>query len=263
MKLGPLFLLFAVLGQIQPAAAENLCTIIADADSGIVLHEQGDCRTRVTPASTFKIALSVMGYDSGVLTDVGSPALPFEDGYADWGEGWKQTTTPSRWMEYSVLWYSHHITAALGAERLEGYARAFGYGNADFSGADALERAWISTTLQIAPVEQVAFLRNLITRALPVNNHALEMTRAIMQKWDTDAGWTISGKTGTAFPRYADGTLDRARGWGWFVGWAEKGERTLVFARLDQDEQRHATNTGVRARDGILTEWDQLSATVP
>ena len=84
-----------------------------------------------------------------------------------------------------------------------------------------------------------------------------------MQQWNTNAGWTISGKTGTAFPRSEDGTLDRAGGWGGFVGWAENDGRTLVFARLDQDEERQVENAGVGARDGILNQWDQLSATLP
>ena len=72
-----------------------------------------------------------------------TPALTFKVGHADWIESWQQTTTPARWMEHSVVWYSHQVTAALGAEKLESYARATGYGNADFSGDDALERPWM------------------------------------------------------------------------------------------------------------------------
>jgi beta-lactamase class D len=255
----------AVLVLAVPVQAKTICTVVADAQSGTVLLEQGDCRTRVTPASTFKIALSLMGFDAGVLTSAQEPALPFKPGYADWGGSeWTQPATPLRWMKYSIVWFSQQIAAALGAESLARYAQTFGYGNADFAGDpgknNALERAWISSSLQIAPVEQVAFLRNLVNRTLPVQPHAIDMTMAIVESWTTEGGWVVSGKTGSAYPRLADGTFDRSRGWGWFVGWARHAGRTLVFARLNQDEQRHSVSGGLRARDELLGEWDALAA---
>ncbi|HTM76777.1 MAG TPA: class D beta-lactamase [Devosia sp.] len=260
--------LIVLIVSIAPARAKTICIVIADADSGVVLLEQGDCRSRVTPASTFKIALSVMGFDSGFLSDVHTPALPFKTGYADWGgANWKQPTDPIRWLKYSVVWFSQQITAALGVETLERYALAFGYGNADFAGDagknNALERAWISSSLKIAPVEQVAFLRNLINRNLPVRPRAVDMTMAIVETTPAGGGWVISGKTGSAYPRLADGSFNRAKGWGWFVGWATKAGRTLVFARLDQDEKRERVSAGIRAKEALLDEWQGIVAAVP
>jgi beta-lactamase class D len=257
------------LVSFQPAQAKTICTIIADAETGTVLREEGDCRTRVTPASTFKIPLSLMGFDAGILTDANNPALPFKEGYADWGgENWKQPTTPLNWMKYSVVWFSQQITATLGVERLSQYAQAFDYGNADFAGDpgkdNALERAWISSSLKIAPVEQIVFLRNLINRSLPVQPHAVDMTMAIVESWKTSGGWVVSGKTGSAYPRRADQSFDRAKGWGWFVGWAEHDGRVIVFARLNQDEQRESVSGGIRARDELLQQWDDvIAALVP
>ena len=247
------------------AHAKNICIAIADARTGSVLHEEGDCRARVTPASTFKIALSVMGYDSGFLTDAHAPALPFKPGYTDWGGAeWTRTTDPTRWMKYSVVWLSQRITDALGAERIGDYLRAFDYGNADFSGDpgkdNALERAWISSSLKIAPVEQLTFLRSLINRRLPVNDRAVDMTLEIVETQATEGGWRVSGKTGSAYPRRKDGSFDRAGGWGWYVGWARKADRTVVFARLDQDERRETGSAGVRARDAFLSGWPKLAA---
>lgn len=260
--------LIALFLSVTPASARTICTIIADADSGAVLLEQGDCRSRVTPASTFKIALSVMGFDASVLSDANTPNLPFKAGYADWGgDNWTRPTDPTRWMKYSVVWFSQQLTAALGVDTLERYALALGYGNADFTGDagknNALERAWISSSLKIAPVEQVAFLRNLINGNLPVQPQAIAMTMAIVETTPAAGGWMISGKTGAAYPRLADGTLDRAKGWGWFVGWAKNADRTLVFARLDQDEKRESVSAGIRAKEAILQAWPALVAIVP
>ena len=259
----------AVLGFLVPAAASaaTLCTAIADGTSGKVLLEEGDCRTRVTPASTFKIPLAVIGYDSGFLKDENNPALPFKKGYADWGgPDWKQTTTPARWLKHSVVWYSQQISHALGKERLAAYTTAFGYGNSDWSGDkgkdNALDRAWIGSSLKISPAEQVAFLRQLVNRRLPVSRDAMDKTDRIIER-STAAGWTVAGKTGSAFPRKRDGSLDRARGWGWYVGWAEKNGRTFVFARLNQDETLIRAPGGLRARKEFLEGWDQLVKRLP
>lgn len=250
-----------------PAGAKTICTIVADAASGVVLLEEGDCHSRVTPASTFKIPLSLMGFDAGYLRSLDSPVIPFEAGYPDWGgDNWTQATDPQRWMKYSVLWYSHHITAALGIDGLAAYTRRFGYGNADLSGDpgknNALTRAWISSSLKIAPVEQVGFLRRLLDRTLPVAPFAMEQTLALVETVSAGDGWEISGKTGAAYPRRADGNFDRARGWGWFVGWATRGDRTLVFARLDQDEMRLKGSPGNRNKEAFLEEWPQLMARI-
>src|SRR5215217_3133008 len=138
------------------AQAKTICTVIADAATGDVVFKQGNCEERFTPASTFKIPLSVMGYDSGFLKDAHNPTLPFKKGYADWGgDNWKQPTDATRWMKYSVVWFSQQITAFLGEDKLTEYARQFDYGNADFSGDPAknngLERAWIASSLKISP----------------------------------------------------------------------------------------------------------------
>ncbi|AKI03024.1 beta-lactamase class D [Hoeflea sp. IMCC20628] len=260
--------LVVLLLSAAPASAKTICTVIADAMSGDVLLEQGDCRSRVTPASTFKIALSLMGFESGFLTGVNAPVLPFKQGYPDWGgSSWTQPTDPTRWMKYSVVWYSQQITSALGVKKLQRYAETFDYGNADFSGDpgknNALERAWISSSLKIAPLEQVTFLRNLTNRTLPATPQALNLTMAIVETTPASGGWMISGKTGSAYPRLADGSFDRAKGWGWFVGWAEKDGRRLVFTRLNQDEKREKGSAGIRAETAFIKQWPELIAAIP
>ena len=62
MRMRARLVLSALLGPTAHAAeARTICTVLADAGSGAVVMEQGDCRTRVTPASTFKIALALAG----------------------------------------------------------------------------------------------------------------------------------------------------------------------------------------------------------
>jgi beta-lactamase class D len=247
-----------------PAQAKNLCTLAADAATGKTLVEQGDCATRVTPASTFKIPLGVMGYDAGFLRDEHEPTLPFKQGYADWGgEAWRQPTGPVRWLKYSVVWFSRQVTHALGEKTLHRYAVEFGYGNADFSGDpgthNGLDRAWIGSSLKISPKEQVAFLARLVGRQLPVSAHALDMTLNIVEKREIRDGWVVHGKTGMAYPRKPPGyASDEAHAWGWYVGWAENNGRTVVFARLAQRQKKMPGSAGLDARDTLLAELPDL-----
>jgi beta-lactamase class D len=76
---------------MQAAAAQTVirCTEMADAASGKLLIHEGQCDERVTPASTFKIAISLMGYDSGILRNEHAPTLPFRKGYIDWNPAWR------------------------------------------------------------------------------------------------------------------------------------------------------------------------------
>jgi beta-lactamase class D len=248
---------------LAPAArAEVVCTAVADAQSGKVLLAQGDCSRRVAPMSTFKIAIALMGFDAGVLKDEHTPALPFEPGYPDWIASWRATTDPTSWIANSVVWYSQQVTARLGEARFAGYVRAFGYGNEDVSGDpgkyNGLRWAWLSSSLQISPLEQLRFLERLTERRLGVSAHAYVMTDRITYVAALPDGWRINGKTGTGAPQRADGSKDQGHELGWFVGWAKKGHWTLVFARLIEAPANGEPRAGLKARADFLEQAPAL-----
>lgn len=262
----PLFIAIILAANLlaPSAGATSECTLVIDLASGRTITETGSCDTRATPASTFKLAFALIGFDAGVLKSASEPKLPFRQGYVDWrGDIWRQATTPKRWLKYSVVWYTRQIARRMGVDAITAYLRKLDYGNADFSGDkgydNALDRAWIGSSLKISPREQVRFLSRMLTYQLSVKRKAVELTKSIVETTETD-GWRVHGKTGLAFPRNADRSFDRARGWGWFVGWATKGERQIVFARLIQDEKRLSTTPSQRAKQSLLAGLPRLSA---
>ncbi len=252
----------AVAAAPSAADAKTLCTAFAEGAGGKILMQDGDCETRVFAASTFKIPISLMGYDSGFLTDEHEPALPFKKGYPDWNPAWRTTTDPTGWMKNSVVWYSQQITGHLGEERFRNYVRAFRYGNEDVSGDpgehNGLTRSWLSSSLRISPLEQLEFLGRLVNRQLPVTDNAYEMTSRITALGSSPNGWEIHGKTGAGAPRNADGSLAGNRAYGWFVGWATKNGRTITFARLIQNEKKESVSPGIRAREAMMKELPAL-----
>lgn len=266
MHFQALFAGVALIGMVVvPAEAKTICTVIADAQTGAAIVQKGQCDARFTPASTFKIPLAVMGYDSGFLKDAHNPKLPFRKGYPEWGgDAWRQPTDAARWLQYSVVWFSQQITADLGPNKFHDYARRFDYGNADVSGDpgkdNGLERSWIASSLKISPIEQITFLRRLINHQLPVSRDAIDKTLAIVEGRTLPSGWAVQGKTGMAYPRNADSSFDTSHPWGWYVGWGKKDNRTIVFARLIQDDKKvkDSRSASVRARDSLFEELPSL-----
>lgn len=259
MNLKARILMLSLVGaatQATTAQAAIHCTLLADATSGKQIVREGQCNDRVTPASTFKIAISLMGYDSAILTDEHRPTLPFQPGYVDWNPAWRTATDPTGWIKNSVVWYSQQVTSRLGAKRFQRYVNRFDYGNHDVSGEpgknNGLTHAWLDSSLKISPIEQAAFLRKVASRTLPLTAHAYDMTFRILRVDTLANGWEVFGKTGTGFPVLRDGTEDYAHAYGWFVGWATKGQRTIVFVRLVQDEHEESGGAGLRVRTAFL-----------
>ncbi|MDL2358516.1 MAG: penicillin-binding transpeptidase domain-containing protein [Pseudomonadota bacterium] len=231
------------------------CTVVIDAGSGTALVREGSCDERVTPASTFKIAISLMGFDSGVLRDERTPYLPYKPSYAAGNPSWRHGTDPARWLRESVVWYSDQVRSRLGAAAVRGYVEAFDYGNLGLpsvTGVNAtVALSELSPTLKISPIEQTVFLRKLVNRSLPVSAHAYDMTARLLKGETLANGWEVYGKTGTANTRLPAGSENSI---GWFVGWANKGGRTLVFARLLEQPVRTDGYGGPLTRDAFLSE---------
>ncbi|MEP9376932.1 penicillin-binding transpeptidase domain-containing protein [Aquabacter sp. CN5-332] len=240
----------------HPASAAEDCFLVTELKTARVAAKQGLCASRHSPASTFKIALALMGYDSGILKSASEPVFTTEPGLSE-GEGpqkdlWAGPQTPQSWMKNSVLWYSQVLTRKLGMERFSAYVKSFAYGNENLSGLpgkdDGLTRSWLSSSLVISPREQVDFLRKMLNGELRVSPEAVGRTITLLRQPEEPAGYELYGKTGTGFLRLADGTLDRGRPIGWFVGWAEKEGKTFVFARFISLDVASDEPLGLRAR---------------
>lgn len=221
----------------QIKATNNNCFIYKDGDKTVA---EGACMQRHQPQSTFKIAISLMGYDTGVLIDETHPMVPFVPGDADDIEVWKHPHNPALWLKNSCVWYSRFVTQKLGMEKFKKYVQEFQYGNEDVSGNrgenNGLINSWISSSLQISPLEQVQFLEKYLNAQLPVKESAGLFTHNILYLQDLPNGWKLYGKTGTGDLLNSDGSHDTAHERGWFIGWIEKGRQKIIFAQYIEVE---------------------------
>ncbi|PWC32663.1 class D beta-lactamase [Azospirillum sp. TSO35-2] len=240
-----------------------VCTVIRDVESGETLHRAGPCDQRFSPCSTFKFALAIMGFDAGILHGPHDPLLPYRPELKA-PEREHEDTDPSIWLRDSIIWYSRMVTGKLGAARLQAYVDKLDYGNRDVSGnpgkADGLTQSWLMSSLRISPDEQVRLLHRSLTGTLPVSAKSCDQTHASLPVFEANGGWTVRGKTGSGTQADASGKLHNDRPQGWFIGWAEKAGRRVVFARLEVADRAMETAGGLRARDALIAELPGLLA---
>lgn len=241
----------------QIFAGKNACFILYDLNKKKTVEEYNSkrCQERIAPNSTFKVPLSLMAFDKGVITE--STVFKW-DGKKREMESWNQNQTPRTWEQYSVLWVSQQITPKLGMRTIKDYLAKFNYGNQDFSGDkgknNGLTHAWLSGSLKISGEEQLKFLINMHNYNLGISHAAIDNTmQNIYLGKLTDDGWNWYGKTGSGRRNTTyQGKAERVRD-GWFVGYLEKSGQTYVVVTNLTDIKtptgsEHDTSGGPQAK---------------
>lgn len=222
-------------------------------EKGQVLKSEGDCASAYAPESTFKIALSLIGFDSGILKSESKPSWSLPEGTDPYINVCKGDHDPRTWMRDSCLWYSRILTTKLGMEQFKDYVTEFSYGNMDLTGG--LTSAWVSSSLKISPEGQADFLQKVVDRKLSLSSPSYDKTKQVMFIQEMAGGWKLYGKTGNGKKFDKDGSKTDLQH-GWFVGYIEKGNRRIVFASHMVDNEKQSTFASFRARnDALIKLW--------
>lgn len=220
-------LLFLVPSTLAFSIEENF--VLLNGKTGESILELGPhINEQVTTCSTFKIVLSLMGFDDGILKDEETPLWPFQAGYDDYLESWKAPQNPQTWLKNSCLWYSKVLALQLGLDKIQNYLAAFEYGNQDMSAGLTKPAAWDSGSLKISSKEQAIFIQKMIRNELPISKDATEITKSLLFIEEFPEGWKLFGKTGFGSLLNEQGIKEAQIGW--FVGWIENEHTFYSFA---------------------------------
>jgi beta-lactamase class D len=244
---------------LSTTALANTHCFIAKENSALI-RQEGECKKRHSPCSTFKLAISLMGYNEGILLDETHPEFPFQIGYIDKYESWRKPHNPTTWLKNSCIWFSQVITQKIGIRKFKDYLAKLNYGNQDASGDkgtnNGLTNCWLSSSLQISPVEQMEFLEKLVTNKLAVSQKAQDFTRTIMYIETLSNGWKLYGKTGGGYGVASTGLLDQNKEIGWFIGWIEKDLQKIIFVNylegINQSNSPMAIQAKMQARETVI-----------
>ena len=240
-----------------PAAIES-CFLLYELGAGeLRRNPSAACRTRITPASTFKVPHALAALDAGVVT----PDEVFRyDGTGDWPASARRDHTLASAIRHSVLWYFMRLAERLGPEREQAYLQKFAFGNMDSS--SALTRFWVGGSLQVTPEEQLAFWLSLFQNKLPVAaSVAATVKQMLIQprgvvvnaagEHPFDAPWpagtVVSTKTGSAADRSGRGTR-------WLIGHVEKSGRQFIFVSCVIGPRDVAANAAIDLAARALRE---------
>ncbi|PZR72180.1 MAG: class D beta-lactamase [Chthoniobacterales bacterium] len=193
--------------------------VLLDADNNTFLvSDLARAKKRFTPASTFKIANSLIGLDTGAVKNV-DEVLPY-GGKPQWIKEWEHDMGLRDAIKVSNVPVYQELARRIGLERMREGVRRLGYGNMEIG--NVVDHFWLDGPLAISAVEQTGFLQRLVKGSLPINPSAMQAVREItlLEKTDT---YELHAKTGWVF----SSTPPQI---GWWVGWIERGKKFYPFA---------------------------------
>lgn len=199
-------------------------------DYQIIASDKDRSGQAFRPASTFKIANSLIALETGVVVDPDKDVFKWDGVTRDF-PGWNQDHTLRSAIAVSAVPVYQEIARRIGPERMQKYLDLFEYGNRNIGGG--IDQFWLTGDLRIDPIQQIDFVDRLRRGALPISARSQELVRDILPV--TKVGEAIiRAKTGLLGAETGKPTL------GWLVGWAEKGDARTVFAlNCDIREPRH------------------------
>jgi len=137
---------------------------------------------------------------------------------------------------------SQQLTSQLGYARIKHYLAGFNYGNQDFSGDpgknNGITHAWLASSLKISALEQLNFMKAMLSDELAIGNQAIAETKKNMYLGKLENGADYYGKTGSGrHGRNERMTHSSKLRDGWFVGFIEQGTERYIFVSNLTDKE--------------------------
>jgi beta-lactamase class D len=201
----------------------------------VIVTDSNRVKQAILPASTFKIANSIIALEIGVVADPDKDVFKW-DGVVRAFPDWNKDHTMRTAIAASAVPVYQEIARRIGPERMKAYVDKLDYGNRDIGGAP-IDYFWLGGNLRISPLQQIEFLDRLRRDALDVSRRSQDLVRDIIPATKVGDA-TIRAKSGLI------GVDNKSTGAsasvGWLVGFAEKADTQTVFAlNLDVREPRH------------------------
>jgi len=191
-------------------------TMLDNADGKITVYNMLLDTQRFAPASTFNIVSSLIGLETGLITDE-NMVIPW-DGVrrrSDWDRSIKMTDA----FKMDHVPYFQEVVRRIGKDTIKMFIDSIEYGNKDIS--VPVDSFWFNNKLKISPDEQLLLLKKLYFDQLPFRKGVQESLRTLMLQEDNTA-YKLSYKTGL--------TADKKNNnMGWVCGWIEENKHVYFF----------------------------------
>lgn len=188
------------------------------------------------PASTFKIVNSLIGLQTGKITN-DSMVIAW-DGVKRWVDDWNQDLSMYRAFRYSSVHYYQEVARRIGLKDMQHYLDSLGYGTQKIT--TAIDSFWLNNSLKIKPDEQLGLVKRLYFNQLPFFKvHQETVKRAMLQ--ENNSNYRLGYKTGW-------GRTEQGNELGWIVGWIEENNHPYFFVLNIESPDPNFDMTGVRKK---------------
>ncbi len=199
---------------------EGSFTMLNNADGEITVYNMELDTMRFSPASTFKIVNSLIGLQSGVITD--EHMMIKWDGNRRTNAAWNKDMDMTEAFKVSSVPYYQEVARRIGKDTMQGWIDSLSYGNKNISGP--IDSFWLNNQLKISPDEQLGLLKKLYFDQLPFRKSVQQQVRNVMVQEDNTL-FKLSYKTGWGFDEQKNNI-------GWVVGWIEENRHVYFFVTL-------------------------------
>lgn len=183
----------------------------------IAVVDRDRAEQRFVPASTFKIANSLIALETGVVKDE-TEVIPY-GGQPQPVKAWEKDMDLREAVRVSNVAVFQELARRIGVERMQEGIDRLRYGNGQLG--DVVDRFWLDGPLEISAMEQARFTAALAEKRLAVSARSQEIVRGLL-KLEQHGDAVLYGKTGWYVGQKPD--------IGWLVGWVERGGRATAYA---------------------------------
>ncbi|MFC0776084.1 class D beta-lactamase [Terrimonas alba] len=171
------------------------------------------------PASTFKIVNSLIGLQTGVITN-DSMVIKW-DGIKRPFDSWNKDLTMYEAFRVSAVPYYQEVARRIGKDTMQRWLDTLSYGTKKIT--SAIDTFWLDNSLKITPDEELGLVKRLYFDQLPFFKTYQETVKRAML-FENNANYRLAYKTGWAFWNEKTG-----KHLGWIVGWVEENKHPYFF----------------------------------
>ena len=171
------------------------------------------------PASTFKIPNTIIGLETGVIDE---NYIFKYDGKPRMLKAWEKDLTLREAFQTSCVPCYQELARKVGLANMKALLDSMAYPGMDV-GKDNLDMFWLKGQSAISPLQQVDFLRRLMTKQFNLKESTRSILKEVMAR-DTTVNGIRYAKTGRGEYKGKD--------MGWFIGYIQKPKNRIYFATL-------------------------------
>jgi len=196
------------------------------------------------PASTFKIVNSLIGLQTGKITN--DSMIIKWDGIERPVKEWNKDLTMYQAFRASAVPYYQEVARRIGKDTMQFWLDSISYGTKKIT--TRVDTFWLDNSLKIKPDEELGLVKRLYFNQLPFFEEYQKIVKRAML-FEDNSNYSLSYKTGW-------GRNEKGSHLAWIVGWIEENKHPYFFVLNFESTDPNADIPVIRMKmlKGILKQ---------